>query len=54
MKKIADYPQSRRCRHPEHEPPSMIVLTPGIYEHECPRCHQKQEIIIRPKPSLAL
>ena len=26
------------CRHPEHDPPSMIVLPPGKYEHTCPGC----------------
>lgn len=26
------------CRHPEHNPPNMIVLTPGLYEHTCPGC----------------
>lgn len=26
------------CQHPEHNPPSMIVLEPGIYEYTCPSC----------------
>ena len=26
------------CRHPEHEPPGMIVLDPGRYEYTCPGC----------------
>ena len=26
------------CRHPEHEPPSMISLPRGRYEHKCPGC----------------
>ena len=29
------------CQHPEHNPPTMILLEPGIYEHECPACHRK-------------
>lgn len=33
------------CQHPEHKPPSMLVLEPGAYEHECPGCHAKQIII---------
>jgi hypothetical protein len=24
------------CIHPEHNPPSMMVLEPGVYEHTCP------------------
>jgi len=32
----------------------MIVLTPGIYEHECPRCRKVQTVIIRPKPSMSI
>jgi hypothetical protein len=26
------------CRHHEHEPPGMIVLKPGMYEHTCDSC----------------
>lgn len=26
------------CRHPEHDPPNMIVLDPGAYEYTCPSC----------------
>lgn len=26
------------CRHPEHNPPGMISLPPGAYEHSCPAC----------------
>lgn len=53
MKKIADLPEPSRpwvlerkppCHHPEHDPPKHIVLEPGIYEHECPGCGQKQII----------
>lgn len=36
LKKIADIPTP--CLHPEHNPPSMIVLSPGVYEHTCPGC----------------
>jgi hypothetical protein len=39
LKKIADAPKF--CHHPEHNPPSMIVLEPGTYEHTCPSCHAK-------------
>jgi len=30
------------CRHPEHNPPSMRVFEPGLYEHECPACGHTQ------------
>ena len=27
------------CRHPEHEPPNMLVIPEGmIYRHVCPGC----------------
>jgi hypothetical protein len=42
-RKIADLPAPERwtrpaCAHPDHSPPSMIVLPPGQYEHTCPAC----------------
>lgn len=39
-RKIAELPKP--CRHPEHNPPSMQVFRPGVYEHECPACGAKQ------------
>lgn len=39
LRKIAD--EEVPCRHPEHNPPSMMVLEPGTYEHTCPGCHKK-------------
>ena len=29
------------CQDPDHNVPNMQVFTPGVYEHECPRCGQK-------------
>lgn len=26
------------CRHPEHDPPGMIVLPPGLHRWQCPAC----------------
>lgn len=26
------------CNHPEHNPPSHMVFTPGTYKHVCPSC----------------
>lgn len=39
LRKIADLPQP--CRNPDHDPPTMIVLEPGVYEHTCPGCGNK-------------
>jgi hypothetical protein len=30
------------CVSPDHNPPSHQVFAPGLYEHECSRCHRKQ------------
>jgi hypothetical protein len=34
------------CLHPEHNPPNMIVLSPGTYEHKCPGCGKKMSFIV--------
>ncbi len=47
-KKIADLPRQQYCRHPEHNPPSMIVLPPGIYEHTCPSCGRRVTFRVEP------
>jgi hypothetical protein len=49
LKKIADLPKI--CRHPEHNPPTMIVLSPGVYEHTCPGCGHQITFTIREKSS---
>ncbi len=36
LKKISE--PKRPCLSPTHNPPSMIVLSPGTYEHTCPSC----------------
>ena len=36
----------------EHDPPGMIVLSPGLYEHECPRCGAKQRFRVPEPPAL--
>lgn len=51
-RKIKDFPSDKQCIDSEHNPPTMIVLEPGIYEHECPSCHNVQTFIIPPKPTL--
>jgi hypothetical protein len=39
LRKISD--EKPPCRHPEHNPPTRIVLEPGTYEHTCPGCGYK-------------
>ena len=36
LKKVDDVPMP--CVHPEHNPPTHIVLQPGVYEYTCPGC----------------
>lgn len=36
LEKIADV--KTPCMSPEHNPPNMIVLPPGVYRHTCPSC----------------
>ena len=45
LRKIGDAPP-RPCTHPEHNPPNMITLEPGMYEHTCPACGKKQVFIV--------
>lgn len=42
--------QSAYCRHPEHDPPNMIVLEPGTYRHTCPGCGRQVVFVIPPGP----
>jgi hypothetical protein len=44
LKKIAD--PEKHCRHPEHEPPTHIVLEPGTWEHTCPGCGCKRVFVV--------
>lgn len=30
------------CRDPDHNPPTMMVYEPGLYEHTCRACGQVQ------------
>jgi hypothetical protein len=38
LKKVSELWTLVACRSTEHNPPSMIVLSPGVYEHTCPNC----------------
>lgn len=53
LRKIRDLPKAWTypCHHPEHNPPTMIVLQPGVYEHICPRCGASQTFVIGPRPT---
>lgn len=48
LKKIADLPRQQFCRHPEHNPPGHIVLSPGVYEHTCPGCKSVFRFSVHP------
>lgn len=50
-RKIRDLPTVRRCRHPSHNPPGMRVFEPGVYEHTCPHCGQKQVFVVPERPT---
>lgn len=39
LRKISSHAQ-KYCSHPEHNPPSHIVLEAGIWEHICPGCQK--------------
>lgn len=38
LRRLPDMVESKPCNHREHEPPSMVYLKPGRYEHTCPGC----------------
>lgn len=44
-RKISDLP--RTCQHPAHNPPSMMVYSPGVWEHVCPSCGSKQTFTVQ-------
>ena len=47
-RKIADIKEVFPCRHPEHDPPNMMVFEPGIYEHTCPACGHVTRFVVSP------
>lgn len=40
------YEQKKKCNHPEHNPPTMIVLPPGNHTYQCPVCGEKTHITV--------
>jgi hypothetical protein len=53
LRKIKSFPEPKICRHPEHDPPSMIVLDLGVWEHTCPGCGKTQTIVVPHGPTMS-
>lgn len=51
-KRIGDPPGRKVCLHPEHNPPTMVVWEPGIYEHTCPGCGRKVQFVVPQRPTM--
>lgn len=51
-RKIADLPEDKVCRNPEHNPPGMIVYEPGIYKHTCPGCGTSCQFTVQARPTM--
>lgn len=51
-RRIGDNTEVKICRNPEHNPPTMVVLPEGQYEHTCPSCGNVQNFTVGPKPML--
>jgi len=52
LRKIRDFEPQETCTSPEHNPPNMIVLSPGEYEYTCPKCGHTQRFFVQPKGTL--
>jgi hypothetical protein len=46
-RKISDLPPNETCMHPEHNPPTHMVYTDGIWRHVCPGCGYTQTFTVR-------
>lgn len=53
-RKIRDLnpPKREPCQFQNHDPPSMQVFEPGVYEHECQHCGNKQVFTVFGEPRL--
>lgn len=38
--------KAMNCKDPEHNPPGMISLPDGTYEHECPSCGNLARVVV--------
>jgi hypothetical protein len=47
LRRIGDLDETEPCRHPAHNPPTMIVLPPGKYEYTCPGCGHAVTFIVQ-------
>lgn len=36
----------KTCAHPEHDPPTMVSLKPGLYIWVCPACGAETHIFV--------
>lgn len=52
FKKFTPVPKREQCKHPEHYPPSMVVLEPGSHDWECPGCGDVRRVVVAPRPEL--
>ena len=50
-RKIAELDGKLTCSHPDHNPPMHVVLSPGVWEYECPACG-KTTITVSNPPTL--
>ena len=51
LRKVQGYDEKLPCRHPDHNPPIMILLDPGVYENVCPACGAKTTFRVPPRPT---
>ena len=42
MEKQIEKYEDKSCKHPEHDPATMVVREAGLYEHICPACGKVQ------------
>lgn len=45
LRKISE--DFKPCLHPEHNPPSHIVLSPDRYEYTCPSCGKRTIFVVQ-------
>jgi hypothetical protein len=53
-RKIADLPNHDTCRDPAHDPPTMMLFEPGVYEHTCPSCGHATRFVVPRRTQLEM